>query len=435
MLSRAVARSQEFGVRVALGAGRWRLARQALTEGLVIALAGTAIGLAAARYVGEALRNVIMAGFLVPPALDVGLDLHVAALAAALACLTSVLCATIPAWRVSRQDPAGVLAGRSRAVTAGTTRIGKFLIATQVALSMVLLLGVGLFIRSFLSLRSVNPGFDVRNRLALTLTPQPGGYRGMDKHAYYRRLVEQVSAVPGVRSACLVHDRPLSPSGWTVPVSPGTGDTGRVTPEFDLVSPEFFSTMGIDLVAGRAFDWSDDEHALHVAIVSRALARRLKPNGDVIGQHVHVQTIPGLDEVAIVGIVNDVRLYDLRSRDLRDEYVPFLQVPAYAGWPTVLIQAQGPPAAMVKAVGAAIESLGRGIPALHDDIAAGQGPRTAPGTHRGNVGRVLRWIRPAPRGDRTVWADVVQRDTPHARGWDSDRAWRDARQRRPHSDF
>ena len=362
MLSRAVARGQEFGVRVALGAGRWQLACQALTEGLVIALAGTAIGLSIAGPVGEALRNLIMSDFLVPPALEVGLDVHVAVVAAGLACFTVVLCATIPAWRASRQDPADVLAGRSRTVSAGTTRIGKLLIATQIALSMILLLGAGLFIRSFVGLRSVNPGFDDRNRLVLALTAMPGGYRGLDKSAYYRHLVERVSAVPGVRSAGLAHERPLFPSGWTVPVSPDGGDPGQLKPAFDLVSPEFFSTLGIDVVAGRAFNWSDDEHAVPVAIVSRTLARRLKPDGDVVGQHLHVQTVPGLDEVAIVGIVNDVRLYDLRSSHFETMYVPFLQVPAFTGMPTVLVHAQGSPAAMLTAVGAAVESLGREYP-------------------------------------------------------------------------
>jgi ABC-type antimicrobial peptide transport system permease subunit len=120
--------------------------------------------------------------------------------------------------------------------------------------------------------------------------------------------------------------------------------------------------MGIDLLAGRAFNWSDDERALHVAIVSRTLARRLKPNGEVIGQHLRVQAIPGLDEVTIVGVVSDARLYDLRNSNLEAMYVPFLQVAAYAGWPTVLVQAQGSPAAMMKAIGAAIESLGREYP-------------------------------------------------------------------------
>ena len=362
MLSRAVARSQELGIRVALGASRWRLVRQALVEGLVIAFAGTVLGLWAAVHASEAIRNFMMVGFLTPPMLKVGLDLHVAALAAGLVCLTGVLCAVAPAWHAARQDPSSVIPGQCRTVSGGASRMGKVLIAAQIALSVVLLMGAGLFIRSLQHLRAVDAGFEIGHRVTLTLNAMPGGYKHLDKDVYYHELVDKVSALPGVRGAALTHVTPISPVRWTGAVSPEAGNAGHWTLAMATVSPEFFRTMGIALVAGRTFTWDDNEKAPAVAIVSRTMARRIAPSGEAVGQRLHVEGVPGVDLVTVVGVVGDVRLYDVRDRDLGAVYLPFLQVPPFTASPTVVVHAGGAPAATLEAAGQAIESLGHEYP-------------------------------------------------------------------------
>ncbi|MDE3154477.1 MAG: ABC transporter permease [Acidobacteriota bacterium] len=362
MLSRAVARSRELGVRVALGASRWRLVRQAFVEGLLLACMGTLLGLWGAMHAGREIRDVIMAGFLMPPALHVGLDGHVAALAAGLVCLAGVLCAVAPAWYAARQDPCRVLAGQSRTVSAGTARTGRILIAAQIALSVVLLTGGGLFIRSLQHLRAVDPGFQTGNRVMLTLTALPGGYQQLDRDVYYHQLVDKVAALPGVRAVALTHVPPISPVRWAVPVSSDAEGAGHWTPAMATVSPEFFQTMGMHLVAGRNFTWADNGQAPKVAIVSRTMARRLAPDGNPIGKRLRVDGLRGVDAATVVGVVDDVRLYDLRERDRGAVYLSFLQAPIYTESPTVVVEADGAPAATIETVTGAIEGLGHEYP-------------------------------------------------------------------------
>jgi FtsX-like permease family len=180
MLARSAARSHEMSVRRALGATRWTLAQQVLIESLLLSLAGATLGLAFA-YWGSRLLVILMTqGFLSHVALDLTPDLRVLGLTVSVAILTALLLGLAPGWRSSRQDPASTLQQNARSVAGAVRGFSKALIITQVTLSLVLLLGAGLLIRSFQRLHSINLGFEKESLLEITLSPKPGGYQGVD---------------------------------------------------------------------------------------------------------------------------------------------------------------------------------------------------------------------------------------------------------------
>ena len=368
-LARASARSHEMGIRLALGASCARLCQQVFIESLLLSLAGAIAGLALSCWASIWLRDRIMQSFIVPPALNVWPDRVVLAFAAAIAILTALLFSLAPIWRVSRQHPAGALPTGSRTIGA-TGRFGRSLIATQVALSVVLLVETGLFVRSFANLQSTNPGFRQQNTLVVDLFPQPGGYRKLDDAAYYPKLVNQISTIPGVRLASMSHMRLLSNITGNLSVTPASWDAETSGPSSDCqaVAPGFFDTIGMQLLAGRDFAWQDTAKAPRVAIVGQRLARLLFPAGDAIGQHIRI----GLDrgpQSEVVGVVSDGNMWNLRTKDPLEVYIPMLQW--YPEWSELIIWSDGPPSGLVDSISCEVQSLGHEY-AFHPSTLAGQ---------------------------------------------------------------
>jgi predicted permease len=358
-LARAAARGHEIGVRVALGASRIRLARQLLTESLLLSTAGALAGLAVATWGSRALRDFIMHGYLVPSALAVNPDLRVLGFTAMLAVLTGVLFGLAPCWRAIHRDPSGILQHNAWTTGSGTGRLGRLLIITQVALSVVLLMGAGLFVRSLLKLHAVDPGFQSQGVLDVQLFPRPHGYDRIDNLSYYSQLLERIRSLPGVRAASLSHFRPGGGFEWQQSVSlsssaPGEGVRADLTP----VSPGFFATLGIRLRQGRDFNWQDNEHAPRVAILSRRLAQQLFSSGDAIGRHLRIGTEPQRQNVEVVGIAEDARLFDIRKPNVATVYVDVLQEGEYAHWSSLEVWTTGSPAAVAAAVRRAVDSFG-----------------------------------------------------------------------------
>lgn len=359
MLSRAAARSHEMAVRLALGAGRWRLVRQMVGEGLLLSGIGAALGLAFAYWSGSAIAGFMLRDYLVPSSLDVAPDLHVIAFAAAAAVAGGVLFSVVPAWRAARSDPGARLQQGGRGLAA-TGRAGRALVVAQVALSLVLLMDAGLLVRTLRALRATDPGY-ATDRLAIGLFPRPDGYRDINDQAYYPELVQRVASLPGVRDASLSHIRPGGGSSWMKPV----GRTDAVHADmaeasFALVSPSFFRTLDIALLRGRDFAWSDDDRGPRVAIVSRTLAGRLFPRGDAVGSRLRIGGgEPGDRDVEIVGVAADARLYDLRSANRVAVYVPIMQAGRYAQGSSLIVDARSNPAAVVAAVRGVLAALGR----------------------------------------------------------------------------
>jgi len=372
MLARAAARSHEMSVRVAIGASRWSLARQVLNESLALSLAGALLGLAFAYWGSRLLLLLMTQGNLFPVSLDLSPDLRVLCLTASVAILTGILFGFAPAWRCSREDPASVLQQSARRLSGRMGKLSKALIITQVALSIVLLLGAGLLVRSFEKLRSVDLGFQKESVLEVRLNPKPGGYQNLDLNSYHRQLLERVSSVPGVRSVSY-SDNSLSggaEAGWRDIASPMSADPAagvNVKANGMMVSPGFFRTLGIRLLRGRGFEETDDERHSRLAVVNSSLAERLFPNGDAIGKTVRFGFMPDYQNIQIVGIASNARIVDLRDATAPAIFLSYLQYQPQ--WGNLIVRTEEAPEALAKTVGHEIEALGHEYP-LHTKTVA-----------------------------------------------------------------
>jgi predicted permease len=364
MLARAAARSHEMSVRVALGANRWTLARQVLTESLVLSSSGALLGLAFAYWGSRLLVSLLTQGYLTPVILDLRPDWHVLSLTASVAILTGILFGLAPAWRASRQDPAAVIQQTARSLAGGTGKLGKALIVTQVALSLVVLLGAGLLVRSFRKLCAIDPGLE-QSVLELSLAPRPGGYRNLVLTSYQRELLRRVSGAPGVLSAGLADVSLPAQDGWGDTVSTmaaATSPDAGVKATEATVSPGFFPTLGISLIRGRSFEDTDDDHHPHVAILGSSLAARLFPSGNVLGQRIRFSFMPQYQNLEVVGIAADSRLFDLHDVAPPVIYVPALQYSDSMQFGHLFLRTRGTPDALAKTVASEIPSLGHEYP-------------------------------------------------------------------------
>jgi len=365
MLARATARTAEMSVRVAIGASRWELARQALTETLILSL-GAALSGVVFSYWGSRLLVMLMSeGYSIPVTLDLRPDTRVLLVTVSMAILTGMFIGLIPAWRSSRQDPAFVLRQTSRSLAGGVGTLGKALIVAQVALSLVLLLGGGLLVRTFQQLRSVDPGFVKESLLEISLYPKPNGYQNADMKSYRDQLITVISRLPAVSSVSFSDDFFPSTRTYRDAVSVVSSDVGtgnKVMAADARVWARFFATLGIRVVRGRAFDESDDDKHPRVAVVSTSLAKSLFPHTDAIGQHIRFGVMPEYQDLEIVGLAGDARLFDLRDATAPVIYFPALQHPDWLQWGTVFVRTREAPEAAARTIGREIESLGREYP-------------------------------------------------------------------------
>jgi predicted permease len=361
-LARAAARSHEMGVRAALGASRFRIARLLLLESLMLSLVGAGGAIAVASWVALWLRDAIMREFVVPPALDVRPDVAVVAFTTGIAIVAGILVGIAPSLISMRGDPALSLQQGSRTIGGSTGKLGTLLIGVQVALSVVMLMSAGLFLRSFSKLRSLDPGFREQDIMVVKLLPVPGGYKNLDNGSYYPELADRISNLPGVRRASILHMRPLSNITANEPVAPASALA--VADEFgsDLqtVSPQFFETLGISLLEGRDFTWRDHEKAPRVAILGSRLARRLFPSGGAVGQRIRIGKDQARQNVEVVGVVSDASLWSLRHTNSLEVYIPLLQ--GYAQWSELIVWWDGTTAALADSIRREIRNLGHEYP-------------------------------------------------------------------------
>ncbi|MGB6074645.1 MAG: ABC transporter permease, partial [Candidatus Acidiferrales bacterium] len=341
LLAHSSARRHELAIRIALGASRWRVMRQLLTESLTISISGAVLGMGLAAWASKWLvsfwRHI---PFNPPTVIDLKPDLRVLLFAAAVAVLTGILFGLAPAWHGSRGAPAGVLQESSHAGGGNMRRVGKFLITAQVALSLMLVAAGGLLVRSLEKIRDIRPGFDYRAVAVLQLQGDAGGNTDYGD-TYYQNLVRQVSELPGVQSVALSQMVPGAGFGGTETVGRSQrGNAVSFDADSQVISPEFFQTMKIPFVQGRDFTWQDNERTPRVAVISRSLAQRLFPEGEPVGQFIRIGNETERQNVRVVGVVNDARVKDIRSSSRFAVYTPFLQEPKY--WTNVEIRAAGP---------------------------------------------------------------------------------------------
>jgi predicted permease len=324
MLARAATRRHEFGIRVALGASKSRLVFQVLVESLILSIAGAVVGLAVALRAGHLLLATFWSG-LVPLAVDTSADARVLAFTAGASILTGVLFGLAPAWSATRADPAEAFSANARGSGARSGRLRGGLMIAQIALSLMLVSGAAMFTRSLGNLYSKDPGYRRDHLLALTLFPQAGREKIASRTAYYRELIDRISAIPGVVAASYSNDAPGMFSEYRQPVSaPGSPQT-TIDAIKEWVGPDFFQLIGMHVLRGREFGWQDDEHSPRLAIISESLARRLFPKQDPIGRRIDT----GSDDkgLRIVGVVNSASLWKLQDHEPAAVYLALLQDP------------------------------------------------------------------------------------------------------------
>ncbi|MCG6926415.1 MAG: ABC transporter permease [Acidobacteria bacterium] len=330
LLARASSRQKEVAVRLALGASRRRLVRQLLTESLLLALLGGALGILVAHWILGFLLSLIVSG----PSLAVGLDSRVLAFTFSVSVATALLFGLIPARRATRLDldPAlksqRLISGRK----AGGFPLRQGLVVSQVALSLLLLIVAGLFLRSLQNLRGQDLGFRPEGVLIVEIDPQGGGYSLEEVHGLYRDLVETLESLPGVESASLSLFSPLARYTWRTEVSvdgysPPTAEAAGIQATF--VTPGYLQTLGVSLLGGREPDENDRMGAPKVAMVNETFARQYFGTESPVGRRFGVEGEESSRETEIVGLVPDLKIHDLREETPRLVYFPAAQHDEY----------------------------------------------------------------------------------------------------------
>jgi putative ABC transport system permease protein len=331
VLARTLARRREMAVRLALGAGAGRIVRQVLTETTVLAVAGGALGLLVARAGVDLITAFFGEGL--PQAMPMHVDWQVLAFTSVVSLATGLGAGLVPALRIAHANVTDAIkesGGRGGSDAAGS-RVRTALIVVEVALSLVLLIGAGLLIRSLWVLNTVSPGFDARGVLTASVSLPERRYPEREQQArFFTELVGRVRALPGVESASVVLALPLSGSGNSWPVQiigrPQLPMSEQPQVQGNLITPGYLRTMRIPLVRGRDFTEADRQGAPAVALVSEAMAKRLWPGEDPIGQRLSTAFFPDTTR-EVVGIVRDVREHELAAAGIASMYFPLAQVP------------------------------------------------------------------------------------------------------------
>ena len=319
MLSRASTRQKEMAVRLALGAGRRRVTRQLLTESVMLSLAGAAVGILIAYWGANALAAFVAANRYSSLYLNASPDLTVLAFTVAVALLTGILFGLAPALRGTRVNVAPMLkenAASAAAVVPGKSHkfgLSNVLVVAQVALSVIVLVGAGLVVRSLANLKGVDPGFDTHNVLQFGVDPTlTGYYKEIQIPPLYRELQTRLSALPGVVSVSYSSDTLLDGSLWTSDVKiEGGADKAAMETQMLAVGPDFFATMRIPAMTGRLLNQADVDSGHDVAVVNNAFVKKFLENREPLGLHFGGEE-PGDPQYEIIGVVGDIKYSDLR---------------------------------------------------------------------------------------------------------------------------
>ena len=365
LLARAAARHKEIAVRAALGASRFRLLRQFLTESFCLAAAGGTLGLVVAFAGLEFLKAAAPASLV--RAQDVHLDFRALAFACAAVLLCAVAAGLPPAWHIVRNDIESTLRGSGRSLTAGHHGLRAALVVAQVAAALALLAGAGLLIRSFERLLDVDPGFQGRNLVTISTQMPAAARTPAQRTAMYRLIHDRLLAVPGVVDAAAVSRLPLMGMNLSARVF----IEGRSTPgepgadvEYRAATPNYFSTMGIPLRAGRVFDDRDDANAAPIALINETMARRFWPGADPVGKRLKLGDNPALAPwITVIGVVGDVRHAGLDTEPFAEIYRPYAASPL--GAPVLVIRTAADARPLVGALSARVRSVSAEVPAYN----------------------------------------------------------------------
>jgi predicted permease len=365
LLARTSARGREFAVRLALGAGRARLMRQVLTESLLLVGLGGLLGLLSANWAAQMLAAFFATGQH-HIALDLHFDLRVLAFTAGISLLTGLLFGLAPAFRATQMNPGPALKEQNRGLAGGRQRLSlsKLVVISQVALSLVLLIGAGLFVRSLRNLKNLDAGFRPDGVLTMRVKPNEAIYTVERRPSLWSEVLDRVSRVPGVRSASLSVMSPLSgmERGVLIEVAGYVPRSEHDTfISLNQVTAGYFETMGIPVLLGRAFKDGDVQTAPRVALVNETAARFYFGGRNPVGTSIHFRFRPNVPPYQIIGVVQDSRHNSLREEVPRLIYLPVFQALDKLASLTVAIRTAGDPTALASAVSAQIRSSGPDI--------------------------------------------------------------------------
>jgi predicted permease len=352
LLARAAVREREMAIRTAIGAGRWRTVRQLLTESMLLASLGGALGLLLADW-GLGLLRWLNPGN-IPRLTSIGIDARVMVFTTTVAVLTGILFGLAPALRASRVDLSETLKEGGRSLIVGHHRFRNALVIIEVALSLVLLIGAGLLIHSFLRVQRVEPGFAAQNVLSLRLAVVGPAYSEEIKRVnYYQQLWERVRQLPGVESAGGVSVLPLAGGiGWgsiTIEGYDAASGQNMIQADQRIASVGYFETMRVPLIDGRFFTEHDTKESAPVIVIDENMARTYWPNGDAVGKRLKRG---GAESKApwmtVVGVVGSVKQYALDTDSRVAFYSPHKQAPSSTMY--VAVRTTGDPGAIAAAV-------------------------------------------------------------------------------------
>jgi len=330
LTARATARKREIAIRLAMGSTRARLFRQLLTESLFLSFIGGALGVAIA-----VLMTTALISFLPARVTDYTIsgvpDGRALAFTLAISVLSGIAFGLAPALQSTRPDVASTLKEQAASTSGGRSQIGlrKMLVVFQVTLSLVLLIGAGVFIRSLTNLRIANPGFRTSNVVLFSANPRALGYQPERITPLFRRLLERISSMPGVHSAGVAEMAILNNNEWDmwVAIEGRPFKAGQIPdPHFNFVSPGYFDTLGMRLVRGRDFTFRDDTSAPKIAIVNAKFVKKYFPDGLAVGRHIGIGGDPTTKtDTEIVGVVNDAHYENLREEIPEQVFLPNMQ--------------------------------------------------------------------------------------------------------------
>lgn len=361
LLTRAAAREGELAVRAALGAKRGRLLRQLMTESVVLGLLGGAVGLLLAVWGTQALVAMRPEG--IPRLDEIGVDGTVVLFTAAVALLAGILFGLIPAIQITRGDLAAPLkeGGRGALSGRGGNRVRSGLIVGEMALAVMLLIGAGLLIRSFLELTAVDPGFRAEQTITYDVSLPASAYEEpSDVRQFYADLLDRMEALPGVESASAVSTLPLAGAGTILTFRiegrepPARGEIQDIVVK--VATPDYFPSLAIPVREGRPLNDVDRADAPGAVVINEAAARRFFPNEEAVGERLVVGPV----EAEIVGVVGNVRQYGLDQEVRPELYVSHAQFPADAM--TVVLRTAGEPSALAGAIRREVRQLDPNLP-------------------------------------------------------------------------
>ena len=368
MLARAAARTREIAIRMALGAGRWRLIRQLLTESVMLAFMGGACGLLLALWGVDVLRRASLD--IIPTTADISLDRTVLGFTLVISLVTGVLFGLAPAFQSARQAPGEALKEGGRTGTAGLTRnrVRALLVVGEVALSLMLLIGSGLLIRSFVRLREVDTGFDPHNLLTMQLSYRADhdddGQKGVN---FFTEVLAKINTLPGVEAVAISNGAPFlneNDTSFQIEGRPPATPVQRTYAVSYTTSPDYLRALGIQLVRGRFFDARDTAQSPPVAVIDEEFARLYFPSADPVGQYLAGDPAQGTPHVEIVGVVAHVKQFGLDIQELipAQLYRPRTQIPLQFRARSnanisLLVRTSADPAALAAAVRRAVREI------------------------------------------------------------------------------